>query len=373
MRRLTIEPRENWQGKVESQGLHFHTVDDRVYWDESACYAFGRDEIDLLEKATYALDGMCLEAVEHVFQNDLFDDFEIPERFRDWLWQSWQTDERTIYGRFDLAYRPGQPPKMLEYNADTPTGLLEAAVVQWYWLKDTGLGIDQFNGIHERLIEAWKAASTETIGTCCFSSVRDHVEDFMTVNYLRDTAIQAGLQTEYIAVEDIAWNSQLQEFVDGDERPLPCIFKLYPWEWMLAEEFGPNLPIGSTRWLEPPWKMILSNKAILPVLWKMFPESPYLLRSEFEPFGSSYVAKPIHGREGANVQIVENGQTTSQVDGPYDGRQVFQEVHPLPDFDGNRAIIGSWMVNGYACGMGIREDTNPITQNTSRFVPHFLE
>ena len=46
------------------------------------------------------------------------------------------------------------PPRLLEYNADTPTALLEASVAQWFWLQDCFPTADQFNSIHERLIDA---------------------------------------------------------------------------------------------------------------------------------------------------------------------------------------------------------------------------
>ncbi len=62
-----------------------------------------------------------------------------------------------LYGRFDFAY-DGRNIKMLEYNADTPTGLLEASVAQWLWIEQVS-GIanrDQFNSIHEDLIKRWK-------------------------------------------------------------------------------------------------------------------------------------------------------------------------------------------------------------------------
>jgi glutathionylspermidine synthase len=195
----------------------------------------------------------------------------------------------------------------------------------------------------------------------------------MTVNYLRDTALQAGLETEYLAVEDIGWHPGQRQYVDHAGRPLRTVFKLYPWEWMLREQFGPHLPVSRTRWLEPPWKMLLSNKAILTVLWQLFPDSPYLLRTEWQPFGPAYVRKPIHGREGANVTVVLDGQEAFSTEGPYEGPYVYQEYCPLPQFDGNYAVLGSWIVNGYACGLGVREDVRPVTQNSSRFVPHVME
>jgi glutathionylspermidine synthase len=203
-----------------------------------------------------------------------------------------------------------------------------------------------------------------------FASVAEHLEDYMTVNYLRDTAHQAGLATEFIPIEQIGWNGQF--FTDLGERPIRQIFKLYPWEWLVREEFGPHLLDGDVRWLEAPWKMLLSNKAILPVLYELFPDSPYLLEASYEPFDGSYVRKPILAREGANLRIVENGRTVLETDGQYEGPYVYQRLYPLRSFDGNHPVVGSWLVNGYACGIGIREDHSPVTKNTSRFVPHVI-
>ena len=193
----------------------------------------------------------------------------------------------------------------------------------------------------------------------------------MTAQYLRDTAAQAGMTTEYLAVGDIGWHGGRGTFTDLGERPIRLMFKLYPWEWLIREPFGRNLPSAATRWLEPPWKMILSNKAILPILWGLFPDSPYLLRAEFEPFGGTYVAKPALSREGANLTIVEDGRIIAETAGPYTGGpMIYQAFHPLPEFEGRFPVVGSWMVNGFACGVGLREDSGLITRNTSRFVPH---
>ncbi len=378
MKRICVVPRADWAQKVESQGFLFHTADEGPYWDESGCYEFTRREVDELERATYELDRMCLAAVQHVLDNNLWERLGIPREFVPWVARSWERDEHTIYGRFDLAYDGRHPPKLLEYNADTPTSLLEAAVVQWFWLEDykvtgAGLALDQFNSIHERLIDAWKTLPTPP-PALHFTAMEDVMEDYITVSYLRDTAMQAGLQTEFIPIADIGWNGGDGKFTDLNDRAIATLFKLYPWEWLLREEFGRNIPLcPSTQWLEPPWKMLLSNKAILPVLGELFPSSPYLLRASDKPFGNSYVCKPVLGREGANIQVVRGGEVEVFTDGDYgDGPFVYQELAELHDFDGNHPVIGSWMVNGYACGIGIREDTFPVTSNTSRFVPHYF-
>ena len=370
-----MEPRPGWDEIVQSQGLSFYLTDGKPYWDESACYVFNASEVDVLEEATYVLDKMCLAAVEHVIQNNLFEQFLIPMEFTNYVRRSWERDEHTIYGRFDLVF-DGTTPKLLEYNADTPTALIEAAVIQWFWFKDIAgedETLDQFNSIHERLIEAWAAVKPDVKGIMYFTSLPDYYEDYMTVNYLRDTAMQAGLKTEYIEIQDIGWNQRRQHFVDSDEKPIHNMFKLYPWEWIIREEFKGHLLQDTTRWLEAPWKMILSNKAILPLLCQLFPDSPYLLQADFHPHGDSYFKKPILAREGANAAIVVHGQTVLETTGPYgDSPCVYQEYQPLPDFNGNYPVLGSWMVNGYACGVGIREDTIRITGNKSRFVPHIF-
>lgn len=373
MRRQTIDPRPDWQTRVEQYGLHFHTLRGEPYWDESACYVFSQYEIDTIERATYALYEMCLELVQHVIDNRMFALFLIPPEFEDLVVRSWEEDHPSVYGRFDLAFDGVGPPKLLEFNADTPTALVEAAVAQWYWLKDIDERGDQFNGIHDRLIEAWKEIRNRDDRPTHFAAMSGVVEDYITVEYLRDTAIQAGLTTDYLDVEAIGWDRPRQRFVDAKNRPIERIFKLYPWEWLTRDEFGRNLLKAPTLWIEPAWKMILSSKSILPLLYQMHPDSPYLLPAWFEePEGADYVRKPIHAREGANIRVVKGGRTVIETEGPYriDRDVVYQQLFPLPAFDGRYPVLGSWVVNGWACGLGIREDDAIITQNTSRFVPH---
>ncbi|HVF85831.1 MAG TPA: glutathionylspermidine synthase family protein [Abditibacteriaceae bacterium] len=380
MQRLACAPRPDWKQTIESQGLVFHSNDDGAcYWSEGAFYQFTAREIEALETATSVLNTMCLEAIEYSIAQNKWDDFGIPVPLRRWIRNSWETEEHTIYGRFDLAF-DGTTIKLLEYNADTPTGLLEAAVVQWFWFRDIFAhvdGTDQFNAIHERLIEAWKRIKSEVSPEVAFAGIDDGGEDFITVSYLRDTAMQAGLKTQFLPMHDIVWNKARNVFADKSGRELGCVFKLYPWEWMADEKFGAMLPQSSTgkhtRWLEAPWKMLLSNKMLLRVLYELFPNSPYILRCETQSWDGDYVRKPLLSREGANTQIVLNGQTLQQTSGPYDkGNFVFQEYIELPQFDDFFPIVGSWMVNGYPCGIGIREDSSRITTNLSRFTPHIF-
>jgi glutathionylspermidine synthase len=374
MQRIPLTPRPDWQRRVESVGLSFHTFGaGEPYWDESVCYVFSLAEIDQIELATYELNDLCLKAVEHILRKNLWEEFQIPPAYVDFIRKSWDEDEISIVGRFDLLFDGVNPPKLVEYNADTPTSLLEAAVVQWFWLQDVAPEDDQFNSLHEKLIEAWKRAKAYFGCPVSFVAVEGHVEDHMTVTYLRDTAQQAGLTTQYLPIGALGWNATRRTFVDLRERTLGCIFKLYPWEWLMREKFGHFLPGATTRWLEPPWKALLSNKALLPLLWELFPDHPNLLAASWDPLPGKCVEKPALGREGANVTILEAGKTLLATPGNYAGPFIYQQFYETPTFDGRTIVLGSWMVNGYACGLGIREDESVVTSNTSRFVPHRIE
>lgn len=373
MRRVTATPRANWRREVEEVGFTYHTIDGDLYWDESGWYEFSLAEIEEIETATNSLQEMCLTAVQVVLDQGRFDEFRIPPDFRQWIRESWDNDEPTIYGRFDLAWNGRTPPKLLEYNADTPTALFEAAVVQWQWLKSVHPGLDQFNSLHEQLIEAWKYLRDRGMTCLSFAATAGHEEDFGNITYLRDTAAQAGITTEYLDMSDIGFDSHCKSFVGTDGRPIDRLFKLYPWEWMVGEEFAQHLLEAETRWIEPPWKMLLSNKALLVILWELFPNCEYLLPAAWHPLAGDYVRKPILSREGSNIQVVRNGRVERETQGPYSGEHViYQAYHPLMNSGGNNAVLGSWMVGDTACGLGIREDQNPITHNSSRFVPHLI-
>lgn len=372
MQRHICQPRPDWRAVVEQTGLTYHTHENGPYWDESACYELTAAEVDELEAAAHALHYLCIDAAEAVIKNGWWSRLGIPAVAVPAILHSWERDDFSLYGRFDLACDGNGPPKLLEYNADTPTALVEASVTQWFWLQDTRPGSDQFNSIHERLIEAWKRWQGTTIH---FSSIKEHAEDEQTVLYLRDTCEQAGVATRSVYVEDIGWDSKRQHFVDLSGTKLTHCFKLYPWEWMWHEEFGVHLASDTVQFIEPTWKMLLSNKGLLPILWELFPQHPNLLPAyeTADSLGARYIRKPKLSREGANVTWVEGGVAVEETGGDYgEEGYVYQAVAEPRNFDGNFPVFGVWVVDHEPAGLGIREDSRRITGNLSRFVPHFF-
>jgi glutathionylspermidine synthase len=375
MQRIPTHPRNNWQSAVEQLGFGFHTAAG-PYWDESAYYAFTAEEINLIERATTELWDLCLGAVQHVIDNNLYARFAIPPEFIPYIEKTWEEDHPSIYGRFDLCFKEGQV-KLLEFNADTPTSLFEAGIIQWFWLRDFDQDKDQFNSIHEKLIACWSYLQSYLHpGKIHFACVRESLEDLTNTEYLRDCAIQSGLGTELLFIDDIGWDKTRKVFVDRHDQPVQNIFKLYPWEWMMGEEFGPDILTDRnlSYWIEPAWKMILSNKAILPVLWELYPDSSWLLPAYVEPDRlTNYVRKPILSREGANIEVRRSGSLVQETGGEYGAEgYIYQQLFTLPDFDGRHPVLGSWVIGQEPAGMGIRESDNLVTDNLSRFIPHLI-
>lgn len=387
MRRVAIAPRPDWRAEAERLGFHFHTIDGEAYWDESAYYAFTLRQIeDDIESATDAVHTMAMALVEDVVASEeLLTKLAIPATHWDWIRDSWQRDEPHLYGRMDLAYDGTGPAKLYELNYDTPTSLYEAAYFQWVWLEQQiaagqlPAGADQYNRIQEYLCEALAtlAQDQRLVSPMHFSSVLDSVEDRGTVRYLQDCAEQVGIDTRFVAIEDIGLSAE-GWFTDKQDYVIRTLFKLYPLEFMMEETFGANLRTERIQLVEPAWKAVLSNKGILPLLWERHRGHPNLLEARFEKVAGAdvprgWVRKPLHSREGANIELVAADGTRLVSDGPYaDGPAILQAHHPLPVFDGNYPLLGSWVIADQAAGLGLREDATAITRDTSRFVPHVI-
>src|SRR6202795_4878748 len=170
MQRIICPERSDWRTTAEESGFDFHTIDGERYWDERAYYAFSLEEIEhQIETPSGEIDAMCLELVSHAVDDENYlRRLKIPEAFWPLVAESWHRDDGSLYGRLDLSFGAHGPAKLLEYNADTPTSIFEAAVFQWTWLEQgierhiLGPDADQFNSLHERLIDAWKKLGNAT-------------------------------------------------------------------------------------------------------------------------------------------------------------------------------------------------------------------
>lgn len=385
MRRIAMLERPDWRQKAEAYGFPFHSAGGNVYWDETVAWSFTLAEIEEgIEAPSADLEQLCLAFVEEALKSSAtMAKLGVPEAFHDYVRDSWSRGDRNLYGRLDLAYDGSGPAKLLEYNADTPTSLFEASVFQWSWLEDQIAAgklpqdADQFNSLHERLVQAFgELRNTKRFMLHC-AAVEDSTEDRATVAYIADCARQAGHRTTEMTMSQIGVTADGQ-FTGIDDEPIDALFKLYPWEWLFREQFAVHLPICSTQFIEPPWKALLSTKALLPFLWEMAPNHPNLLAAYFadDPRAAMLkdrVEKPVHSREGANIRIVRDSKEVQATGGDYGAATVVQVLAPTASFEGGHAIIGSWLVASQPAGIGIREDQGMVTRDSARFVPHVIE
>lgn len=369
-------PRPDWRERVEEDGLIWHGAGGEPYWSEDEHLALTLEAAETLEDAASELHALCLEACEQIVRRDWWDRLAIPESAAGMIGTSWMAGDFSLYGRFDLAWDGRGEPKLLEYNADTPTSLLEAAVIQWRWLEAVAPQCDQLNSIHEALVERWKSIPEETIHFAC---AWDNIEDRQTIAYLAETAEQAGKSVELMDMEEIGF-SPGGRFTDPGERPIDKLFKLYPWEWMRDEPFFAEIGMERSRFIEPAWKMMLSNKGLLPILWELNPGHPLLLpactsREALQAQGVSYwVEKPFFGREGAGVSLVDRGKTLlAGTSAESCGPTVYQQHASLFQAGGRHFVWGLWMVGDECRGLSARGDASPVTGNLSRFIPHRIE
>lgn len=386
MQRIAVKERTNLAEVAAEHELAYSAGKGIAGWNENAYYQFTLRQIeDDIEGPAEEIEDLCMQVVDRAVTNEeVLERLGIAEPFWDYIADSWSNGEKNLYGRMDLSYQGNGPSKLLEYNADTPTALYETSVFQWDWLEQaTELGLipddcDQLNDVHESIIEALPQMDMGTLSH--FACNHDIEDDKGTLDYLEECAREAGFETCSLAMSDIGINDQGQ-FTDLDERVITTLVKLYPWEWIMAEDFGRHVPTSDVRFIEPPWKMILSNKGLLPLLWGMFEGHPNLLPAFFEddPAAAtltdtgSYVRKPMLSRQGANIEIVHEGKTLFHSDGPYgDDAHILQGFHPLPELDGGYPLLGCWLVASKAVGLCIREDTTLVTGKDARVVPHLI-
>ncbi len=386
MERVVTGERPGWEDTAAAMGFTFHHMDGARYWDERAYYRFTLDEVEQgIEAPSGELHAMCLDLVAEVVGSDaLMHRLAIPDAMRDVVAASWRARAPSLYGRFDFSFDGSGPAKLLEYNADTPTSIYETALFQWQWLEDRiadgtlPAEADQYNRLHDALVARFGALFTPG-SLLHFASVPDFVEDRQTVRYLEDAARQAGLEPSFVGIEGIGADAEGQ-LVDEDDVLIAALFKLYPWEDMLREPYAKHLAGAKTLFLEPAWKAILSNKGILPLLWQRHEGHPNLLPAAFADdaaavaaIGARHVRKPLFSREGADIAITDGAESISGPDGGY-GEEgwIVQALSPLPVFDGQHAVVGSWIVGDEAVALSIREDDGPITRDLARYVPHAI-
>jgi len=378
---------------LESLGFVWHTDSDESSYISDELVVISEAEAEAYYEATNTLFDMYVEAAEHVIENDLFHEIGIPFNLVDVIKESWENDVHWhLYGRFDLAGGlDGKPIKLLEFNADTPTALFETAIIQWAMLKQNGLEeASQFNALYESLVDNFKRLVTleEDVSTFeeryagwnfLFTSVKGSSEEENTVRLLQHIATEAGFQTQFAYIDEIEFSPE--EGIIYEDQNYELWFKLIPWEDIALEES--DLAMLLTNIIKnqkaiifnPAYTLLFQSKGLLKVLWDLYPDHPLLLESSFEPLtGEKQVKKPVFGREGGSVSILdENSNDIEAVAGDYDNhKMVYQAYTELPTDSQGQSYQAGVFYAYEACGLGFRKG-GKILNNMSKFVGHIVQ
>ncbi len=377
---------------LEKIGFEWHTDTDETSYLADQLVEVSEAEAEAYYEATNELYDMFVAAGEHVIENDLLHDIGIPFNLVEQVKESWESDVHWhLYGRFDLAGGiDGEPIKLLEFNADTPTALYETAIVQWAMLKQNDMDeSNQFNVLYDALLDNFKRLVTleESVDgfeerydgwKFLFTSIKGNAEEENTVKLLQYIATEAGYDTDFAYIDDIEFDADEGIFIG--EQSYELWFKLIPWEDIAIEESDLAALIGDivanqkAIIFNPVYTLMFQSKAILSILWELYPNHPLLLETSSEPLeGKKQVKKPIYGREGGSVSIIESDGTVAyHEDGEYDEfDSIYQEYVELSkDTQGNKYQAGVFYAYE-ACGLGYRKG-GEVMNNMSKFVGHVV-
>lgn len=377
---------------LQELGFSWHTDSDGSKYINDALVEISDDEAEAFYEAGNELYEMYVQAAEYVIDNDLFFELGIPFNLVDAIKKSWESDVHWhLYGRFDLAGGiDGKPIKLIEFNADTPTALFETALLQWALLKHNNMDEKrQFNNVYDAIRENFKRLITLFDDTdtfekhydgwkILFSAISTNEEEIATTRLLQQMATDAGFNTAFEYLENVQFSDEAIQDSHGNEYEY--WFKLFPWEDIAIEE--PELATMLTNIMQnqkaiilnPAYTLLFQSKAMMKILCDLFPDSPYLLQTSFEPLHAmKQVEKTCFGREGANTKIIDaNGKVLVQNDGMYNNfTKVYQEYVEFPkDMQGNKYQAGLFFAYE-SCGLSFRKG-GEILDNMSKFVGHVI-
>ncbi|CAF1056846.1 unnamed protein product [Adineta ricciae] len=309
------------------------------------------------------LHQMFLEATKRVIDDDaLLTRFGIPKRLWNRLRRSWNDEQHlTMTGRLDLVFN-GEQTKVLEYHADNTTALFESAIIQKKWAEIGELPSSFTSGrrLHQILVNNWKIMD---ITAPIHLLINDNQEEMLTALYMQSVLKEANVSSKlFIGTDQLFWKDD--RIVDKDGELVQVVWKLWVWDTVLRDEQSAEhqddehprisdiLLHEQIKIIEPFWKIITKNRALLSVLWEMYPNHSHLLRAEWNLTDETkeilFVNKPMYGSDG-------------------DG--IYQERFALNNYDGHQPVISSWIIREKFGGFVVREAENSNANENSCVIP----
>jgi len=348
-----------------------------------------------LKHASNQLHDMFIKATDYVLENEsVLKYFNLPLQLIPRIKQSWRNRKtHNIMARFDFSMSE-RGLKVYEYNADSAGCFFECGLVQRLWSIHNGVfeGRDAGLDLFDDLVESWENCDiNETIHIL----KDDNLEETYMAEYMKSSIEAARIKSKIISsFNELSWNSE-GSVVDKDGEVIKWVWKSWAWETAINElrrelnddenylsnesasekQHVPRLVDvllhADVMVFEPLWSLITSNKALLPVLWKLYPNHPNLLECHFELTDSliakGYVSKPIVGRCGDNITIYAEDKTVlEKTSGQFEDKDnIYQEFWALPKIDTYYTQISSFTVDGIDSAACVRCSESMILDSDS--------
>jgi glutathionylspermidine synthase len=373
-RHSNLQKRDNLATKFAELGVHSHDSSD-PYWQDDVAYELSPSQVGSLMEATSEVNKIAFKAANHVIDNDLFDRFGIPEEWQDYVAKTWKRQDPFILGRHDFAFDGTGVPKLMEFNFGNIGDLVESSILQSNWAAENG-GKKQFNKIEHNLVKVWQRINKDfgiptPLYFACDYSDPDEME---TYEFLMATCHTANIPFEAVDLSNLEFDGK--GYIDLTSRKkIQSMYKSFSWEDHWDADIAQPLQNDIMAIMDPAWTAILSNKALLPIMWELEEGHPNLLPTfnEASKFnGGSYVQKPLWGYGGQSITIVDPKDGTSTAGEYGEEGYIYQEYQRISEFDGNTPVCGVWSIYGVPSGLSIREEKSRITTDKCKFAPHFV-
>lgn len=314
--------------------------------------------------------------------------------------------QTTIVGRFDFA-QTKEGLKMLEFNSDTPTGIVEAFYVNEQLCRFYGVGNpNQAN--QQDIYRAFQQAAKEyekagfPTRRIFFSALDWHEEDAGTTRYLLE---QSGLEGRFVPLADLrVWQDRLYVLLGEEMVPVDLLYRLHALEKLAEEMDEDGYPTGAhvldliarrrVAVINPPAAFLTQTKALQALIWSLHEAGQfwskaehqiidaYMLPTYFEnrfAGSAAYVTKPIYGREGGGVTLYDRqGEAImrDQEESYWEQPMIYQKLVDLPKIEvgtlqgkyQGRLLWGSFLLGGKPSAIVARVG-GPITNNMSYYLP----
>jgi glutathionylspermidine synthase len=391
MRRIAMKPRADWRPGLRKYPFGVRAMGAGALWKEKARYAFTEQQVDLIEGSADEVHALLLEAVRFAVDGEHLPGFGIGGAGALLVERSWaahwsggffQDSAGPLVGRLTFAFDGRDSLKLLEVQYDGAPGLFAAAIIQQNWREAQCPDAQQFNGLHEGLVERWGELS-RAIGhhpelpvhfTCFTPDTAREGE----LAYVAAAAQEAGLAVDLLPIQAIGWEGG--RFIDAVGRPIDWLYKLYPWQSIADGAFGQHLRGGGMTVVEPPWGWLASNHGLLALLWHRHPRHPSLCRAGGDPGAVAGAERVIQrgflGLEHAETRLLQADGTvlwSNCADAP-SGPCVWLELPPwYHDDEVAMAVVDAWMIDGKCLGMSVRESAEGFVGPGAIIAPHVID